>query len=387
MSPRFAVAFLSLVGFGASLDARACTGIHCFHDGVALAGNNEDFWNPDTRMWFVPAEDGDLGRVYFGFANLFPQGGMNERGLFFDGFATGRVPVTTSIDRPRFQGNLIDQAMASCADVEEVVALFRRHNLDFLESAMLMFGDRQGDSVIIEGDRFLRKQGRDQVVTNFYQSHSEPSKYSCPRYLAAKRVLERADEVDVEVLKRALDASHQEGRAPTQYSNIYDLTRGIVYLYHFHNFNEVVVLDLAEELAKGPRVVEIASLFRKNSAYKRYREELERDIATYKKENRSRRFDRRKLPAFAGRYHLPRSRELLVACDGDRITVSVGGRDAVEILPHKDGEDRFFYIDFDGTTMFSFRRDDDGEVAGVAIEPPIGAAVDAPRDRDAQRNG
>ena len=42
--------------------------------------------------------------------------------------------------------------------------LFARHDLRFLENAMLMFADRSGDSVIIEGDEFLRKEGRFQVV-------------------------------------------------------------------------------------------------------------------------------------------------------------------------------------------------------------------------------
>ena len=32
-------------------------------DGV-LFGNNEDFWNPATKMWFVPAAERGYGAVY-----------------------------------------------------------------------------------------------------------------------------------------------------------------------------------------------------------------------------------------------------------------------------------------------------------------------------------
>ena len=122
--------------------AIGCTGLYGFQNGVALAGNNEDYWNSNTRMWFVPAGEGSYGRVYFGFDNGFPQGGMNEKGLFFDGFATGPVEVAGGAAKPKYPGNLIDAAMAECATVEEVVALFNLHNLEFLSTAMLMFGDR-----------------------------------------------------------------------------------------------------------------------------------------------------------------------------------------------------------------------------------------------------
>ena len=32
-----------------------------------LGGNNEDYYNPLTKVWFIPAEAGTFGRVYFGF--------------------------------------------------------------------------------------------------------------------------------------------------------------------------------------------------------------------------------------------------------------------------------------------------------------------------------
>ena len=59
----------------------SCTAFLVAGDGGVLFGNNEDFWNPATGMWFVPAEGESLGAVFFGFDNLSPQGGMNEAGL------------------------------------------------------------------------------------------------------------------------------------------------------------------------------------------------------------------------------------------------------------------------------------------------------------------
>jgi hypothetical protein len=46
------------------------------------------------------------------------------------------------------------------------------------------------------------------------------------------------------------------------YSNIYDLKKGMIYVYNLRNFKEVVVLDLAEELKKGERRIELPPLFK-----------------------------------------------------------------------------------------------------------------------------
>lgn len=48
----------------------------------------------------------------------------------------------------------------------------------------------------------------------------------------------------------------------TVYSNIYDLKKGLIHVYNLRNFKEAVVLDLAEELKKGERRVELPSLFK-----------------------------------------------------------------------------------------------------------------------------
>ena len=152
--------------------AHCCTGFLVTDGDVVLAGNNEDYVNPQTKVWLVPAGDGRFGRIYFGFDNLSPQGGMNERGVFFDGFATAPRKVVRSTGKPVYPGSLIDKVMAECATVEDVLATFEKYNLEFMERAMLMFGDATGDAVIIEGDDVVRRQGRFQVVTNFYQSQT-----------------------------------------------------------------------------------------------------------------------------------------------------------------------------------------------------------------------
>src|SRR5687767_6048469 len=125
--------------------ALACTAFCAAGGGQVLVGNNEDWYNPRTKIRFIPAKPGSYGRVYVGFDDMAPQGGMNERGLWFDGFAAPPVGAGPSSELPHFSGQIVDSAMAECANVEEVIRLFSQYNRAFLSEGILMFADASGD--------------------------------------------------------------------------------------------------------------------------------------------------------------------------------------------------------------------------------------------------
>lgn len=262
---RFLLALL-LVGTSAGASARACTVIYGAQGDIVLAGNNEDFFYPDTRMWFVPAKGGQYGHVCFGFDDVIAQGGMNDQGLFFDSLMVPRQPVKGSAEKERYRGRLAEKALAECATVEEVVRLFERYSRQTMERGQFIFGDATGDSVIIEGNAIVRKKGRYQVATNFRQSTMKPERIWCQRYKIAVRMLDKSQDISVDLFRRILAAVHQEGNSATLYSNIYDLKNRVVYVYHFHNYENVVRIDLAEELKKGRHKCSLPSLFPKTYA-------------------------------------------------------------------------------------------------------------------------
>lgn len=361
--------------------APACTAFVIYRSGQALAGNNEDFWNPNTKMWFVPAEGEGYGRVYFGFDNYYPQGGMNEAGLFFDGFATAPMPVKQSSGKPHYTGNLIDDLMKTCSTVEEVKAVFRDINLEFLQTAMLMFADKHGGSVIIEGDEFLDIEGDFQVVTNFYQSqgtHHAP----CPRFKIANRILEEAEEADIALCQRVLASVCNEYMAPTQYSNIYDLKNGVVYLYHFHNFERVLIVDLAEELKKGERREDLPALFPETYAFTAFKALKQREIDEIRAQRRAKDVDRSGWDALCGRYAISMGGNdplvFTVFREDDKLMGRAPDQDTTELIP--EGDDQFFIAGFDGTYQITFARNDDGKVLNVTIsEEALQRTTVAPR--------
>jgi hypothetical protein len=90
------------------------------------------------------------------------------------------------------------------------------------------------------------------------------------------------EDLTVDYVRSILAATHQEGAdVNTVYSNIFDLRQRVIYLYHWYQFDEVVALKVAEELAKGPARAPIRDLFSKQTvergagAYARYQRMVE----------------------------------------------------------------------------------------------------------------
>jgi len=201
--------------------ASACTVIMASKGGMVLVGNNEDWKNPNTRVWFIPASGEEYGRVCLGFDDGFAQGGMNDQGLFIDGNALSPT------------GWKADPAT--------------------------------GASVVVEWGQgkvqYVKKIGVYQISTNFVFTNVKNHKYPCSRYNITEGLMMTAEKVSFDLIREVLSATHQEGRYPTVYSNICDLKNGTITIYNFHHFEETVTFNLAEELKKGRQTYELPALF------------------------------------------------------------------------------------------------------------------------------
>ena len=252
-----------------------CTTFYGYDGQNALAGNNEDLFNPLIYAWFIPASPGRFGRVYFVYDDFVPQGGLNDQGVFFDGQSLPYKAMPLTSQRPHFPGGdlaLVDEIMSRSASVQDVLDIAGRWNRLGGEYGQNLFGDRLGDSVIVDGDAILRRQGPFQIATNFrlVEHPNSPWPEGEERYGTVAGMLSQADHYSVDLFRRALDASHQEGFSPTLYSQVYELNTGTIHLYLYHDFEHEVVLRLADELAKGPHVVALQDLFPPNSAFDRW---------------------------------------------------------------------------------------------------------------------
>ncbi len=323
---------------------QGCSVLYATDGELALGGNNEDYLNPLTKVWFIPGESGSFGRVYFGFADYHAQGGMNDQGLFFDGLGLDETLPVSKEGKQQYAGNLVDKAMSECATVDCVAGIFGQYYAHDSWYWQFLFGDATGESAIVEAGAIIRQQGGYQVATNFAQSVTPPEESTCWRYRKAVELLEGMEALSVESLRDVLDAVHLEGPSQTLYSNVYDLKNKLVYLYYFHNYDEVVVLDLEEELAQGYHAYDLPSLFPPNPAaeawakpkLQRYHELVESRVATG--------LDPAVLKAYAGAYEWRAGQSLTVIAQAGSLLLRFPDYHQHELFPQSATD--FYYVAF-----------------------------------------
>lgn len=265
----------------------ACSALFASDENTVLVGNNEDFSNVLTKVWIHPPENGKLGRIYFGFAGVphIPMGGMNEKGLFFDCYSTPPLDVKCSKHKPRYRQHLYLKILEECESVDEVMAVLTEFNLEFMRTHQAFFVDRYGNWILAEGDVILRGRGGFHVVTNFRQSKVESQNVTCERYKAAMKMIHGHPEVSVDFVRRAMAVMHIESypymgtELNTLYTNIYNLNRGIIHLYNFHDYANEVVIDLKKEFKKGKHDYELHALFPESVTTSLYLEEARKRSA------------------------------------------------------------------------------------------------------------
>jgi len=264
----------------------SCTIFTASYGQKVLFGNNEDYNNPKTYYWIEPHSEENYGGVYFGFEYFSLQGGINEKGLSFDANALPESPLNLHPELPSPPSEWVAQTiMKKAATVEEAIEIagrYKRENWGMPLKYQIILADAKGDAVVIsaglDGElAFTRKkQGNGYLVsTNFNRANPENAySYPCVRYGKAVEFLEKIEDendLTVDYFKSILDAVHSEGASNnTLYSNIFDLRNGIIYLYHWHQFDEVVTLDVAEQIASGTlgRGRRISDLFSKETVDK-----------------------------------------------------------------------------------------------------------------------
>ena len=278
----------------------SCTIFSASFGDKVLFGNNEDYNNPNTFYWTEPADDENYGCLYLGFENNSLQGGINEKGLCFDAnsLPNSKINQHTELPIPPFAEPpyekytiwapvLILRKAATVEEAIEIAKKYQRRNWDRKSGNLgyqINLADAKGDAVIISVDEngelaFTQKNKDDKylVSTNFNKANPTNAwTYPCWRYNKAIEMLEQIkneNDLSVDYFKSILDSVHVEGaNNNTLYSNIFDLKNGIIYLYHWHQFDEVAVLNVDEELMKGIVTVCIKNLFSQETVDKALKE-------------------------------------------------------------------------------------------------------------------
>lgn len=261
-----AVMVAILLGF--SLAGAACTFFSYASADLVLFGNSEDHFDVNADIWFVPAVGDEYGCLFVGFGGGFAQGGMNTAGLSFDAAAIDASPMNDHPELPLPDPiNFCEIVLRQCSTIEEAVELISSYNLSYVRSAQFQFTDKSGASVVVSPgpDReiaFVYADAPYQVTTNTNTAIYPVIHQSCSRHRRTTNALKRIEMGDsslsIETFAGILDSvAVTLGPSETMYSNVFDLTNGIAYIYYRHDFEHVAILKL-DDLAESGIAVSYA---------------------------------------------------------------------------------------------------------------------------------
>ena len=242
----------------------SCTVFSIHQNENIFVGNNEDWYNPYPKYRIIPGVGNQYGRIIFSFENNWGLGGMNEKGLFYDWVMISDEPTAWEKNplKKDFRGNLSDKILSECSSVEEALEYYKVYNEPGFKTSYIALVDTSGQTVFVswEDDKLTIKSCKGRCVFGY----------------GGEKVAEKFKEIEGSINKKQmsqfLNTAHQEGEYPTLYSNLFDLKKGLVYLYYFHDFEEELVLDLQEELKKGKHSVELKDVFKTQIPEEKFRQ-------------------------------------------------------------------------------------------------------------------
>ena len=104
-------------------------------------------------------------------------------------------------------------------------------------------------------------------MTNFPNADTLNARwYNCYRYKTADRMLNETQDISTEFFRSVCVAVHLGDKNPTSLSTVHDVTTRHLYVYYFHNYEEVLVFNVYDELAKGEKYYILPDYFRRTKA-------------------------------------------------------------------------------------------------------------------------
>jgi penicillin V acylase-like amidase (Ntn superfamily) len=284
------VSILTILGLTVA-SASACSVVTASSQNSAFFGYNEDDSEGDANIHdlyvvFAPANTSychkgvseSYGHMFVMWrtpTNFGPRVGMNTEGLAISG---NGLPAYSMNPHPeKLYGRVgeyfssYNKILEECATVSEAITLAREFDFSPVMDYQIHIADASGDAVVIspgtDGEVIFTRKGTSRylISTNINRGDLENSAYTCPRYEKAQTELEHIAseaEVSLEDMRSILDTIHFEGfETNTVYSQVFDLKHRISYLYYWHQYGEVVSLNLTQELTKGAQQIPLLELF------------------------------------------------------------------------------------------------------------------------------
>jgi len=266
---RYSTIVLLVLSLLFSYSADACFILFLKDENNILVANHEDWFADDAAIKINPPLQGRYGSVIFTFLTEgWAQGGMNEKGLFFDAAQTPYQEISFGRDKTTPKNYPWQEILDKAATVREALEMLNRYALPELSEATVMLGDATGDAAIIgvhNNEMDIRPlDERYLIQTNFNRWHPElNNEPKCERYQKAEQIVSGRSDVNVATMRTILEQTHQDSL--TVYSNIYDLKNKTIYTYNKRNFSDAIITNIPDIFKYGECLFSLDSLSRNHS--------------------------------------------------------------------------------------------------------------------------
>lgn len=255
----------------------ACT-IFIANDGknVWIGNNEDDSPNKNYRLWYNPSKAfNENGYIIWAsllkgaaekYSDRFPEGGINEYGLFIDAAALPeRIFIKKDSSKKDWRGYVIKDVLKKCKTVQETLAFLRTYNLVEQEKAQIFIADASGDYAIVHANYTIKKQSPNFSLTNY--CISDDKQHSCWRRNIVDEMLNSQRKFNENSITNILqNATQNDYYNKTNYSIVANLKEATIVLYQNRDFTTSKKLSIKDELAKGERMEDMVNLFPKNIA-------------------------------------------------------------------------------------------------------------------------
>ena len=266
--------------------AEACSMYKVTKDGNTMVGCNEDAWRTTSRIWFENAKNkNEYGAAFTGSRktnpNLFaPQSGMNEAGLTFSRLAS-YFPKQSALSPHKIKITnevaYLTDILHKCASVDEVKKYIEQYDHNFFIDDVFIYIDNSGKYLVVEPYNIIEGDDAYYVLSNFCPSITDHEKArKLERYRNGEDFL-KTHKINTSLsfctaLSDTMHVCRNRNGDGTLLTSIWDTKNGLVNIYFYHNYHSTLQFNLSEELAKGDRILNIASLFSENPEFKRLAE-------------------------------------------------------------------------------------------------------------------
>ena len=265
---KFCVLLVAVLAAG-SANAIACTIVSgTDSQGTTWAGNNEDMlFHFGTSLKILPREKHKLGAMIVTYSNGYPQGGVNEKGLFFDFNALSPLPISSDPNWDKKRNvprgeNIVLEMLQRFDNVHSAIEYLSQYRGMLAEQ--MHIADAQGNLAVFAGDGYCYKKGY-QVSTNFRVCAGDINAIlaSDPvglwRYpLAVANLKDRVNRANI---KKALQDTAQKKMSSTIYSFIANLNTTDIELYYGNDFEHSYQFNVREMASQGAKSMLMRELF------------------------------------------------------------------------------------------------------------------------------